>query len=350
MTVTLRPFRDTDADAVAEACGDPLITHYLPFLPQPYTREDALAFFRTKPEDLAVIDAETDRVLGSIGSTPRRTGVAEVGYWIAPWARRQGAASAALGQFATRLFEQGLQRLYLTTALTNGASQRVAVAGGFVREGVSRGSTRTRDGGWQDMVVWARLAGDPPGPSARALPDLPDGRLTDGVVTLRPIVEQDGPSTYELRIRPDVSGRSVVGTPMDPAIVLRQCAESVSKWLAGLRAEMTIRDAADGTYLGEIALFYSEPALREAMIGYSLTPEARGKGLAARAARLVTGWGFEIGMARMVAGTAPDNIASQRVLEAAGYYREGVQLSKLPGPDGSRIDNVQFAKLRPAAT
>ncbi len=348
--VALRPFRDDDADAVAEACADPVTAHFLPFLPQPYTRQDALDFFRHRPEDLAIADARDGRVLGSIGSTPRGDGIAEVGYWVAPWARRQGVASAALEQFATRLFESGLRRLYLTTALTNGASQRVAVAGGFLREGVARGSTRTRDGGWQDMVVWARTADDPAGPSARVLPDLPGGALTDGVVTLRPIVEADGPVTYQMRSLPDVSGRSVVSTPMDPAVVTRQCAESVSKWLAGQRAEMTVRDATDDTYLGEIALFYSEPALREAMIGYSLTPPARGKGYAARAARLVTGWGFEIGMARMIAGTAPDNVASQRVLEAAGYHREGLQLGRLPGPDGTRIDNIQFARLRPAAT
>ncbi|WP_327008375.1 GNAT family N-acetyltransferase [Dactylosporangium sp. NBC_01737] len=350
MNIALRPWREDDTDAVVEACSDPVTARFMPFLPQPYTREDAMAFFRHKPGDLAVVDPATDGVLGAVGSTPRGEGIAEVGYWVMPAARRKGVASAALEGFATRLFESGLQRLYLVTALTNGASQRVAVAGGFVREGVARGSSRTRDGGWQDMVVWARLAGDPAGPSARVLPDLPGGALTDGVVTLRPIVEEDGPSTYQMRSLPDVSGRSVVSTPMDPAVVTRQCAESASKWLAGQRAETTIRDATDSTYLGEIALFYSEPALREAMIGYSLTPEARGKGYAARAARLITDWGFEIGMARMIAGTAPDNIASQRVLEAAGYHREGLQRSRLPGPDGTRIDNVQFAKLRPAAT
>jgi RimJ/RimL family protein N-acetyltransferase len=349
MTVALRHWRDEDADAVAEACADPVIAHYLPFLPQPYTRDDALAFFRAKPDDFAVVDPETDRVLGAIGSTPRGDGIAEVGYWVAPPARRQGVASAALERFSTGLFESGLRRVYLLTALTNGASQRVAVAGGFLREGVARAASRTADGGWQDMVVWARTADDPPGPSARVLPDLPGGRLTDGVVTLQPIVEEDGLNTYQMRSLPDVSGRSVAAAPMDPAVVTRQCAESVSKWLAGQRAEMTIRDA-NGAYLGEIALFYSEPALREAMIGYSLTPPARGNGYAARAARLVTDWGFEIGMARMIAGTAPDNLASQRVLEAAGYHREGLQLARLPGPDGTRIDNIQFAKLRPTAT
>jgi RimJ/RimL family protein N-acetyltransferase len=224
----------------------------------------------------------------------------------------------------------------------------VAIAAGFTREGIARGGSHWRDGSRYDTVVWARLADDPLGPSPRALPDLPGGRLTDGVVVLRPLGEEDSLVTYNMRILPEVSGRSVVGTPIDPAVIARNCAEAASKWLAGVRAEMTIRRAEDDAYLGEIAVYYAEPVLREAMIGYSLTPEARGHGYAARAARLATDWGFEIGMARMIAGTAVDNIASQRVLEAAGYTREAVQESRLPGPDGTRVDNVAFAKVRPA--
>jgi len=347
--VRLRPWREQDVEAIVEACNDPTTQRYLPLLPRPYTRADALVFI-ARPNEQAIAEQDSDRVLGAIGFTPRGEDFGEVGYWVAPWARRQGVASAALTLFTAELFKDKIQRVYLETALSNGASQRVAVAAGFVREGIARGGARERGGDRYDVTVWARLAGDPPGPSPRQLPDLPGGELTDGAIVLRAITEQDGPDTYDLRIMPEVSGRSVVGTPMDPAIVARQCANSVSNWLAGRRAEMTIRSAADGTYLGEIALFYNEPVLLEAMLGYSLRPEARGHGYATRAARLVTDWGFDIGMARMTAGTAPDNVASQRVLERAGYFREGLQPAKLPGPDGTRIDNVAFAKLRPAAT
>lgn len=350
--VALRAWRPDDADAIVEACNDPLIARYLPLIPSPYTRDAALALIEKGRggEHLAVVDAATDRVLGAIGFIPRGDAIAELGYWVAPWARRRRVATTAVQLLCAQLFKEQMQRLYLQATLTNDASQRVAIAAGFQREGIARGGDRDRTGGRRDTVVWARLAGDPPGPSARALPDLPGGALTDGVVTLRPLTEADADSTYRMRSLPEVSGRSVVGTPVDPAIVARQCAESASKWLAGQRAEMTIRKADDDTYLGEIMVYYAEPALREAMIGYSLTPEARGHGYATRAARLVTDWGFDIGMARMIAGTAPDNIASQKVLEGAGYQREGVQPGRLPGPDGTRIDNVQFAKLRPTAT
>ncbi|WP_432831476.1 GNAT family N-acetyltransferase [Dactylosporangium sp. CA-092794] len=326
MRVALRPWREGDAEAEVEAT----------FAPGDTAR--------------TIEDDETGAALGVIKCMPRRPGIGELAYWVSPQWRRRRVATTALELFSAELLQERFQRLYVETALANEASQRAAISAGFVREGVSRGGAPAADGSRQDTAVWARLAGDPPGPSPRVLPDLPDGRLTDGVVALRPIREDDGLVTYHMRNLPEVRGRSVVSTPPDPAVVARQCAESMAKWLAGQRAEMTIRRADDDGYLGEIALYYFEPALREAMIGYSLTPEARGQGYAARAARLVTGWGFEIGMNRMTAGTATDNIASQRVLEAAGYTREVVQPQRLPGPDGTRIDNVAFAKLRPAAT
>ncbi|MEV6928845.1 GNAT family N-acetyltransferase [Dactylosporangium sp. NPDC051485] len=350
MSVVLRPLREGDADAVVDGCSDFLTQRYLTFLPQPYTRTDALEFIVLNGNDRAIADGGTDELLGVVGWTPGRDGNAEVGYWVRPAARGRRTATTALELLSAELFETEFQRLYLRTAPTNTASQRVAIAAGFAREGIARGAARLRDGTRDDLVVWARLAGDPPGPSPRALPDLPGGELTDGVVALRPVRAEDADVTYQLRILPEVSGRSVVATPPSPAGVARQCAESQSKWLAGQRAEMTIRRVPDGAYLGEIAVYYAEPALHEAMIGYSLAPTARGHGYAARAAQLVTDWGFEIGMARMIAGTAVDNVASQRVLEAAGYAREALQLRRLPGPDGSRIDNIAFAKVRPSAT
>src|SRR6185503_13806465 len=102
--------------------------------------------------------------------------------------------------------------------------------------------------------------------------------------------------------------------------------------LAGSRAALTIRDAASGAYAGDLGLFYESPPLAQAMLGYSLLPEWRGRGFAARAVRLVAAWAFaELGLARLIAGTAADNIASQRVLESAGFTREAYQVALLPG-------------------
>jgi RimJ/RimL family protein N-acetyltransferase len=61
---------------------------------------------------------------------------------------------------------------------------------------------------------------------------------------------------------------------------------------------------------------------------------------------LLSLWTFaETSIARLIAGTLPDNLGSQRVLTKAGYKREGYMRSRLPGPNGSRVDDVQFALL-----
>jgi RimJ/RimL family protein N-acetyltransferase len=55
-------------------------------------------------------------------------------------------------------------------------------------------------------------------------------------------------------------------------------------------------------------------------------------------------WAFaETSVARLVAGTLPDNTGSQRVLQKAGFRREGYTRSRLPGAHGRRVDDVLFA-------
>jgi len=61
---------------------------------------------------------------------------------------------------------------------------------------------------------------------------------------------------------------------------------------------------------------------------------------------LLSLWVFaETGIVRLIAGTLPTNLGSQRVLEKAGFTREGYLRSRLPGPNGTRIDDVQFVLL-----
>ena len=52
-------------------------------------------------------------------------------------------------------------------------------------------------------------------------------------------------------------------------------------------------------------------------------------------------------MVRLVAGTAPDNVASQGVLQAAGFVQEGLARKRLPGADGRRVDDVGHVLFAP---
>ncbi|NJP31969.1 GNAT family N-acetyltransferase [Micromonospora thermarum] len=352
--VRLRLFRPEDAADTATACADPQTQRS--GLPSPYTEADARwwitegapAAWATGGAAYAVADRTSARLLGGIGlSNPVPTrNQAEIGYWIAPWARGRGVATAATRALAERAFATGAVRLELLTSAENTGSQRVALAAGFRHEGVRRDANPTRGGGRHDLLAWVRLAGDPVGPTPRLLPDLPDGRLTDGVVTLRPLGPDDADLAYALHTRPEVVANQAPPLPPTRAAIDRRCALSGSAWLTGSIARMLILDAATGEPAGTCGLSYNAPAAGEGTIGYALLPAWRGRGYATRTVRLVARWAFgPVGMARLAAMTLTDNTASQRVLEKVGFRREGLIRGAVPGLDGARIDDAVFGLL-----
>ncbi|QDY06662.1 GNAT family N-acetyltransferase [Micromonospora sp. HM134] len=356
--VRLRPYRPDDADDLAAGCADPVNLRFNPTMPQPYTPADAHrwigegapAVWRAGGAAYAIVDAASDRLVGGVGLSqvvPGR-GQAELGYWVSPGSRRRGVATVATRALAAAAFRAGLIRLELLIQAENPASQRVAVAAGFHPEGVRRSAGLDRDGSPYDLLAWVRLAGDPPGPARRTLPDLPDGRLSDTVVTLRRLAPADAGTSYRLHSRPEVVATRVRPVAPTRADIARRCAVAESEWLTGRAADFALCDAASGTVVGGCVLIHDEPATGQAMIGYSLLPEARGRGLATRAVRLLAGWACgPVGLARLWAGTATWNTASQRVLERAGFHREGVLRARFPAPTpgGPRPDTVLWALL-----
>jgi RimJ/RimL family protein N-acetyltransferase len=164
--VSLRPFRDDDVRAIADACRDPDMARFIPHLPSPYAERDAAEYVRlTRSWEragdriaLAVADPTSDDLLGSIDVRLAPTG--SIGYWIAPWARGRGVATRALillSRWSIRV--GGVERLELYTDVKNAASQRVAEKAGFRREGVLRAHLPFRDGR-RDSVVFSLLPGD----------------------------------------------------------------------------------------------------------------------------------------------------------------------------------------------
>jgi RimJ/RimL family protein N-acetyltransferase len=296
----------------------------------------------TAPERREWVVEESGRIAGGcrlsrLSTVDRSAGI---GYWTAPWARGRGVATRACSALTDWAFAGGLGRLEALARPDNPLAHRVAIAAGYRHEGRRRGAEYGRDGHRYDLTVWARLHTDPPGPSPRLLPDLPGGRLTDGVVELRPLGPADTADVVALRALPEVAATSFGDTE-----VARICAEAEGEWLAGRAARLTIRDGATGALAGEIGMFQLDPT-GQAMLGADLFPAFRGKGFATRAVRLIADWAFgTVGLARLIAGTTPDNVASQAVLERAGFRREGYQRARLPGPAGTRLDDVLYALL-----
>jgi RimJ/RimL family protein N-acetyltransferase len=308
--------------------------------------EAAATAWETGGAAFNIREPATNELLGSMGLTrldPSR-GQAEIACWVLP--QSQSSATAAVSALTTWAFDNEIWRLELLAAKENSNLVRAATESGFSNEGVRRGIGSNVDGRPQDLVAFARLSNDPAGPVARALPDLPEGMLTDGVIELRPLKPSDVDDYLSLHLLPDVA-RYRMGQEVTRQTATIRCDRADYAWVAGEMAQCVIVDSATGAFVGDIQLINREPFTKTAMLGYSLRPDGRGKGFATRAVNLLTDWAFRIGMVRVIAGTFPENDRSRAVLLRAGFSPEATLKSSLSRPDGTRIDNIQFVRISP---
>jgi RimJ/RimL family protein N-acetyltransferase len=84
---------------------------------------------------------------------------------------------------------------------------------------------------------------------------------------------------------------------------------------------------------------------RQAEAGYIVAPRARGRGIAARALRLLTDWALaELDLERVELRITADNVPSIRVAERAGFVREGV-LRSVHFKQELRTDVAVYSRL-----
>jgi RimJ/RimL family protein N-acetyltransferase len=103
-------------------------------------------------------------------------------------------------------------------------------------------------------------------------------------------------------------------------------------------------DAETGEVIGGGMLHHLDAERKIVEIGYWVLPRARGRGVATTIARMLAEHAFSLGVARFAAYVNVGNTASERVVERAGFTREGVVRS-MPRPDGRRVDKALFSLL-----
>ena len=134
LTHRLRPLQSSDAEWIYHACQDTEVQHWTK-IPRPYTREHAKSFVVDQNGELlanAIINSRTGETAGVAGIHHIKDGVATVGYWIAPQARRAGAASTALKILPSIVKRLGdAQTVRAIIAETNVASRATAERAGF---------------------------------------------------------------------------------------------------------------------------------------------------------------------------------------------------------------------------
>ena len=160
-------------------------------------------------------------------------------------------------------------------------------------------------------------------------------RLEDGDVALRPRTEDDIPAIVEACQDPEIARWTQVPSPYteDDARAFLRAAPDAS----------AIVDARTGEFLGTIGWRWVDGNVQ---LGYWVKREARGRGVATSALRLLSRWAFSsLGADRVQLLTEPENRASQRVAEKAGFRREALLRSFIE-VKGRRRDAYVYALLR----
>jgi RimJ/RimL family protein N-acetyltransferase len=126
-----------------------------------------------------------------------------------------------------------------------------------------------------------------------------------------------------------------------------------SAWIASNLDVHPVRNFAieiGGEAAGSIGVTpFADVHARCAEIGYWISEDFWGRGIATDAVRAATGYAFRtLGVVRVQAAVFAWNEPSMRVLEKCGYAREGV-LAKSVFKDGELIDSVLYAILEPSA-
>jgi RimJ/RimL family protein N-acetyltransferase len=165
----LRPFAPTDAAAIAEACRDPEIPRWT-FMNAGLTVTQAREWIdrahdmmmRGRAVRFAIVDPHDGTFHGQIGvgrlDWEQQRG--EIFYWLAAPARGRGIAAAAVRAITPWAFEVlDLARIEIIVDPANPASQHVATAAGYTREGVLRSYQRFKDNR-MDAVMFSRLPND----------------------------------------------------------------------------------------------------------------------------------------------------------------------------------------------
>jgi RimJ/RimL family protein N-acetyltransferase len=190
--------------------------------------------------------------------------------------------------------------------------------------------------------------GEPPTGIPR-MPDLtlrlsiPEDGVRDREIVVRTTREDDvdalvpafaDPEIREAGNLPDLSRQELLDTlPHLPFLAA-----------SGRLLPLVVADAELGDLLGGATIHHLDAERGIVEIGYWLFPHARGRGVATRTARLLAEHAFSLGVERVAAYVNVGNDASERVLERAGFTREGVVRS-LPRPDGTRVDKTLYSIL-----
>jgi ribosomal-protein-alanine N-acetyltransferase len=174
--------------------------------------------------------------------------------------------------------------------------------------------------------------------------------LSHGLITLRPLMESDIPEIYASCQDPVIPKFTRIPFEYSMANAEFFVREKTPKSLAEKTELAFAIEFGNGTnkeFAGVISFHSMDLPDLVAELGYWIRSDVRGKGIGTTAARMLTNFGFEsMGFERVEALVDVENVASKKLLLAAGYSLEGILRKKSRRYDGSHIDMALYSVIR----
>jgi RimJ/RimL family protein N-acetyltransferase len=164
------------------------------------------------------------------------------------------------------------------------------------------------------------------------------------MVVLRPWTDADLDDLVRMHDDPDVARFTPLATPYTATNARRMLDAVLGRLLSGEELALAV-EVDGGGAVGSIGVRPDDLDREVADVGYVVAADARGRGIATRAVRLVAAWALaEWRLARLQLTMDEANAASARVAQQAGFTREGV-LRSWAENRGRRVDLVMWSQL-----
>ena len=126
-----------------------------------------------------------------------------------------------------------------------------------------------------------------------------------------------------------------------------ECARSFKEMIDAQTPKTSFAIEYQNNYVGNISLSVGTDVYRKsAEIGYFIGEPFWNKGIATKAVRLITQWGFSnLDIVRIFTGVFEYNLSSQRVLEKCGFIKEAI-FKKSICKNNKIFDEIRFAKIK----
>lgn len=177
----------------------------------------------------------------------------------------------------------------------------------------------------------------------------PDPPLRDRVVALREWTHDDVPAIAAACAEEEIAKwLDQIPQPYTAADAHAYVELARRGWQDGTQATFAIVEAATDEVLGSMAVHRLQGLdAGTSEVGYWVKREARGRGVATRALRLITAWELDAGATERLQLRADAlNVPSQRVAERAGFVRESVlRACRFNARQNRRVDFVIYSLL-----